>query len=166
MRWPMGGGNVVCHYVRIAATTLAAHIKCLHASLSWPFKARVWEDWIACMCGGLGWRKPKLKFRKSVILCECTHIDSNSNIMKLIEWQEIPARLHIIRSSSIAQFLGSYGKMATQIFWQYISVSILLVPFGSKVSFECMWWCGAYYLGSHAYDMFAFGGEGREVGVD
>ena len=39
----------------------------------------------------------------------------------IMEWQEIPNPLHIIRSFSIAQFLCSRGKRVSQMFWQYIS---------------------------------------------
>ena len=51
------------------------------------------------------WRKPKLAFRKSWVLCECTHIHNDSNIMKIIAYrvEEIPNVRHMIKSSNIAQ---------------------------------------------------------------
>ena len=71
------------------------------------------------------WRKPK--FGNSWIICKCNIFTVITTLWKwlIIDLQEIPNPLHIIRSASTAQFLCSYGKNVLQIFWQYIRLQIL-----------------------------------------
>ena len=64
----------------------------------------------------------KVKSLESVEFSVSVHIHNNSKWCKwlIMEWQEIPNQMHVIRHSSLAQFLcGSWKRASPQVICQY-----------------------------------------------